>query len=244
MIYYYNDDEIIKVRIREPEDDSKFTMTSEIEYLMDLDIKNFNYYVFESDIEKLSHEEFEYWYQEYFFDWINNINDRFLDIDIETLGRNFKNPDEKRFFLKKIVFFVMHIFPYEILKSLIQGIKSYPEILPEDMVLDDLDDLYENDFYNIFDIDNKNIFKLKEVISKLLNNRIVKLTNWINILDDFSTVSKKDTLEDSVKLLGSHIDKQNMYNNMYIDIIEDTPLDKVVQLFSTYVQMDYLNINN
>ncbi len=244
MIYYYNDDEIIKVRIREPEDDSKFTMTSEIEYLMDLDIKNFNYYVFESDIEKLSHEEFEYWYQEYFFDWINNLNNRFLDIDIETLGRNFKNPDEKRFFLKKIVFFVMHIFPYEILKNVVQDIKTYPEMLPEDMSLSDLDDLYENDFYNIFDIDNPNIYKLKEVISKLLNNRIVKLTNWINILDDFSTVSKKDTLEDSVKLLGTHIDKQNMYNNMYIDIIEDTPLDKVVQLFNIYIQMDYLNINN
>lgn len=244
MIYYYNDDEIIKVRIKEPEDDSKFTMTSEIEYLMNLDIRNFNYYVFESDIEKLSHEEFEYWYQEYFFDWINNLNETFLDVDIETLGRNFKNPDEKRFFLKKIVFFVMHIFPYEILKSVIQNIKSNPEIIPEDMSMSNLDDLYENDFYNIFDIDNPNITNLKETISKLLNARIIKLTNWINILDDFSTISKKDTLEDSVKLLGTHIDKQNMYNNMYIDIIEDTPLDKVIKLFNIYIEMDFLNINN
>lgn len=244
MIYYYNDDEIIKVQVIEPQDDSKFTMTSEIEYLINLDIKNFNYYVFESDIEKLSYEEFEYWYQEYFFNWINDLNERFLDVDIETLGRNFKNPDEKRFFLKKIVFFVMHIFPYEILKNIIQNIKNYPELIPEDMYLDDLDDLYENDFYNIFNIDNPNIYKLKNVISKLLKNRIVKLTNWINILDDFSTISKKDTLEDSVKLLGFHIDKQNMYNNMYIDIIDDTPLDKIVDLFNTYIQMDYLNISN
>lgn len=244
MIYYYNDDEIIKVRIREPEDDSKFTMTSEIEYLMNLDIKNFNYYVFESDIEKLSHEEFEYWYREYFLDWINNLNDTFLDVDIETLGRNFKNPDEKRFFLKKIVFFVMHIFPYEILKNVVQNINNHPELIPEEMGLTDLNDLYENDLYNIFDIDNPNIGKLKETIGVLLQGRIVKLTNWINILDDFSTVSKKDTLEDSVKLLGSHIDKQNMYNNMYIDIIEDTPLDKVTALFNTYIQMDYLNISN
>ena len=112
------------------------------------------------------------------------------------------------------------------------------------MGLTDLNDLYENDLYNIFDIDNPNIGKLKETIGVLLQGRIVKLTNWINILDDFSTVSKKDTLEDSVKLLGSHIDKQNMYNNMYIDIIEDTPLDKVTALFNTYIQMDYLNISN
>ena len=122
--------------------------------------------------------------------------------------------------------------------------KSFPELLPEDMALTDLDDLYENDFYNILDIDNPGIVNLKDTLGKLLSKRIVKLTNWINILDDFSTVSKKDTLEDSVKLLGSHIDKQNMYNNMYIDIIADTPLEKVVNLFNIYITMDYLNINN
>jgi len=239
MIYYYNDEEIIKVRIKEPEDDSKFTMTSEIEYLQQMDIKNFNYYVFESDIEKLSYEEFEYWYQQYFRDWISDLNEDYLDIDLENLERNFKNPDEKRFFLKKIVFFVMHIFPYEILKDIMLDIQKYPE-LAGDL---DLNNLYEGDFYNIFDIDNPNVIHLKACIQKLLNHRIVKLKNWINILDDFSTVSKKDTLEDSVALLDSHIDKQNMFNNMYIEIIDGTPLEKITNLFNIYIEKDFLNLS-
>jgi hypothetical protein len=242
MVFYYNDDEIIQVQIHEPSENSRFIMTSEIEYLMDMDIKNFNYYVFESDIEKLSNEEFEYWYQEYFYDWINNLNESFLDVDINELEKNFKTPEEKRLFLKKVVFFVMHIFPYEIIKGLVQDIKSYPDLIPDSTI--DPEDIYETDFYNIFDIDNPNIVNLKTSISKLLRARITKLNNWIGILDDFSSVSKKDTLEDSVKLLETHINKQNMYNNMYIDIIEDTPIEHITNIINIYLQKDYLNLSN
>jgi hypothetical protein len=217
---------------------------SESKFLLDTDIKNFNYYLFEGDMEKLQPDEFEFASNELLEKHINEVNENYLNIDIDYLTH--KNDYEKKIFLKKFILFFMQILPYEILKPILKDKDSLSTLNPSDsLVLEDtFDTPTETILYRILDYDNDNIYKIKDLLLEQLDKKIKKMNNFINIIDEVMELSKKNTLEDSRDVFEDHVNTQNNYYRIYKSVIQNTDLEKLVNLFRKYIEKDYLNLIN
>jgi len=240
MVFYFNGDDVNHLQELKPSENVIQTMTQEVINFKDINIKDFNFYLFESDLENLSDGEFEYLFKTQFQDIIDYLEDEYLFLDFENLLTEFHTSVDKRFFFKKLVMFIMQLLPYEIFKPIVQNIKHTPELIPEKLQLNDT--FGNNDWYNILDIDNPNIVNLKPIILNTINKKIAKLNNWVNMLGEFSNVSKKDTLADSKDILDKHVTVQNNYYSIYMEIITETDLEKILKLFRKYIDIDFLNI--
>jgi len=217
---------------------------SENKYLNDIDIKNFNYYLFESDLEKLSSDEFKIASDELLNTFIEDLNNNYLNIDIESILH--KNEYNKKTFIKKFVLFFMQILPYEILKPILKNPDDLNALnTPGTLThIDSFKNPTETLLYRIFDYDNDNIYKIKDLINEELNKKIRKMNNFINVIDEVMELSKKNTLEDSRDIISDHVDIQNNYYKIYQNILSNTDLEKIVNLFRKYIEKDYLNLIN
>jgi len=217
---------------------------SESKFLLDTDIKNFNYYLFEGDIEKLQPDEFEFASNELIEKFINEVNENYLNIDINYLTH--KNEYEKKIFLKKFILFFMQILPYEILKPILKDYNTLSTLNPSDSLV--LEDTFntpsETILYRVLDYDNDNIYKIKDLLLEQLDKKIKKMSNFINIIDEVMELSKKNTLEDSRDIFEDHVNTQNNYYKIYKSVIQNTDLEKLVNLFRKYIEKDYLNLIN
>jgi hypothetical protein len=217
---------------------------SESRFLLDTDIKNFNYYLFEGDIEKLQPDEFDFASKELIDKFIDNINENYLNIDLDYLSH--KEDYEKKIFLKKFILFFMQILPYEILKPILKDADILASLNPHDSLVlqDTFNTPTETILYRIFDYDNDNIYKIKDLLLEQLDKKIKKMSNFINIIDEVMELSKKNTLEDSRDIFEDHINTQNNYYKIYKSVIQNTDLEKLVNLFRKYIEKDYLNLIN
>ena len=245
MIYYFKNDaeSIINIRDNLTEEEKlkleKLSLISELDLLQELNIEDFNYFIFEEDIEKLTETEFEYIFSTFFDEFLQDIEDKYLNLDYHDNYINFESQIDKKVYLKKIIFFITYIFPYEIFKNILKS-DSLQNIVPESV---DISELNRVDFERIFDIDyNENLRNLKSLIIKDINNKNIKLDNWYKKLDELSTLSKKDTLEESIDILDTHIQKQKLINDIYIKIIDNTDTEKLVNLLNTYIKQDFYNL--
>jgi len=243
MIFYANNDPSdndINPNIIQP---SIEDILSETKYLHGIDIKNFNYYLFESDLEKLQDRELKIVMDSLIQDFLDNLNENYLDIDLESFKALIK--EDKKTILKKFILFFMQILPFEILKPILKTLHTNGlgnDIIDNSFILNDLKSPNLNLLNNIFDYDNQNIHLLKDLILDEINKKINKTKNFITIVDEILESSKKNTLENSRDIFEEHVIKQNNYYGVYKSIIQNTDLEKIVRLFRTYIQNDYLNI--
>jgi len=219
------------------------SLISDKNFLEELDVQNFNYFIFEDDLDGLDDHEFELIYDNFLHDFLLDIDDKFLELNFEETRINLTTIEEKKKYIKSIIYFLTWILPYDILKPLLsskdeeilQILRVDPETDPEL--------LNESDFKKILDIDyNGNLDLLKNKIIELINDKNKKLNNWIERLTDLSQVSKKDTLEDSLEILEQHVAKQQAINTIYTNIIKNTDLEKILKLFEIYLKKDFYNI--
>jgi len=262
MVFYHKNESInivptIDKNILETsEKEEIISLLSEVKSLEVLDIQNFNYYLFEKDLETLTESEFETVFENFFKNFLEEVEDHFLDIDFHENYVNFEESLDKKVYLKKIIFFLTYILPYEIFKNILsnnimvaRNEGETPEsFLSADITIDQFDP-NPTDFLKIFDNDyNENLVLLKPSIIKSLDNRSAKLDNWVQKLTEVSkqagarNASKMETMEDSINILDEHVQKQKLINNLYKKIINNTPLEKLVNLFKRYIEMDYYNI--
>jgi len=245
MIFYYNDSDDSILQIDDelsPEEIEKLSglsLNSEIQNLLNLDIQNFNYYLFEEDLENISDKEFEFLFTNYFKDFLDEIEENYLTLNYEEHKTLFNETMDKKIYLKKNIFFLMNILPYDIFGKIIRHSEKY-DIYPDNI---DTTSLNINDFFKILDPDyNGKLINLKEIIIDEIQSKTKALENWFSKLGELSELSKKDTLEASLEILEEHITKQKIYNQIYIDIIKETPLEHLSQLFQKYLEKDYYNL--
>jgi len=235
---FYNNTELID-EVYEPSE-----IISEGKFLKMTDIKNFNFYLFESDLEKLNDEEFQNYFSNIFEILIDEVNETYLDIDIQEIRKDtIKN---KRLFVKKFVIFYMQLLPYEILKPIFKNSAKLMELYSsEDFINEEeFKTPSETLLYRLFDYDNDNIYKIKKLLCDQIDIKITKMHNFNNIIDEIAEISKKNTLENSRDIFEEHIRKQNKYYEIYKSIILQTDLEKLVNLFRQYIEKDYLNLIN
>ena len=230
VFYVDLESEDIDIKIskaRKPNEDIFYIYSNELQSVKNLDVKDFSYTIFEEDINKLNDQEFEYFWAKFFLPWLNNINNEYLDIDIDQFKFQLSSALEKRYLIKKITHFIMQLIPYMILKKILQklNLSDYNE------TMDYFDDLYEHD-----------PIKIKNLLIKEINEVIQYSSNFLTTIGDVIKSSKKDTLENLIGLLDNQISKQNDYYLILKEIINNTTNEKLYELIKIYLQNDFENI--
>jgi len=229
MIYYQNTgkgvEDSITIMPVEPEYNDAILLAPEFEFLQDFDFKNFNYYSFEQDITDMDKNTFEWWYQGTFEPWLRNVDENYLDLDFDNIYYKFNTQEEKRVFLLKIVNFLMFLLPYQILRNIFKRL-----------------DIENPQELNQFLEEDVNLIGLRNDIIEELNHNMKQFDDFIKTLLHFEKVAKKNLVEENIELLDEHVKKQNLFLEIFKDIIKETDMDKVRDLIKKMVDKDAKNL--
>ena len=221
------DVEIETITAQLPDENVLFLIGKDLEYLWNFDIKNFNYVIFENDLELINDGEFEYFWKKFFLLFLDNLNENYLENNIEDFQFQLSNTYEKRFLVKKIIHFIMLFFPYYIFKDMI--------------VEKEFENKNDAISYINFLADNEPK-ELRNKLISLMENAIKKSENFLNSIQQLSKFSKKNELEDSLTLLEDQLKKQDVYIKLFIEMINNTEIDKLKNLLIKYLEKDFENL--
>lgn len=187
-----------------------------------LDIKNFNFVIFEEDIDNMSVLEFDVYYNDIFINKIIPLMQNYLNIDISYFDD--QSSANKRGVVKSIIKFYTTFLPYNYLKQFISSKAT------------------ENK-YDALELINSNI---KQVLvdcianSKSEYNNFMKLMN--NVKTSLSTDKKKDKFDSMLTILDSNIGDKVKMNDYFGSIIQTSSSDSLIELCKLYIKSDYENI--
>lgn len=229
MIYYQNtgagDADSITIVPKRPSEEKAVLLIPEYEFLRNFDFMNFNYFNFEHSITDMSQNEFEWWYENVFIDWLATLDREYIDIDIDDLNTRFNSQDEKRVFLLKIVNFAMFLLPYQIIKHVFAS-----------MEITSIEELKE------FIEDDSNLIILRQEIIDELDRNMTQFDDFVQTLLHFEKVAKKNLVEENIELLGDHVKKQNLFLEIFKGIIRETDMHKFRDYIEILLENDWKNI--
>jgi hypothetical protein len=231
MIYYQNtgagneDIDSIYIEPRKPSEDKAVLLIPEFEFLREFDSKNFNYFNFEHSITDMSDNEFEWWYQNTFKDWLEELNENYIDIDMENVKSMFTIQEEKRVFLLKVVNFAMFLLPYQILRN-----------VQKNLGIED-----EHELRDFLDHE-ENLLTLRSEIIEEIDNNMTQFDDFVKTLLHFEKVAKKNLVEENIELLDDHIKKQNLFLEIFKNIIKDADMFKIKDFILVLLEKDAKNI--
>lgn len=226
MVFYMDTKGIDTIDLVKPTEDQAYLLVSEFKHLYNLNIKEFNYYVFEEDIDKMSPGEFEWWFKSAFEPWLQEINEDYLDIEYEEIRNKFEKQDEKKLFLKKMIHFIMFYLPYQLTRDLVKANDSLNSI-------EELEEYLRSE---------TNLLSLRGELMRMIDFNMNQTDTFVDALVNFEKISKKNLLDTSVELLDEHIKKQNFFLNIFKDIIEGSDMEKISRLLQKYIEFDRDNL--
>lgn len=197
-----------------------------VEYIFDtvrtLDIRSFNFVIFEEDIDNMSINEFEYYYNEQFKNRIIPEIQNYLNIDISIFDD--QSIESRRNILKHIIKFYTTFLPYNYLKQFISSKTT------------------ENK-YDALELINDNI---KTVLCDAITNSKTEYNNFIklmyNVKSNLSTEKKKDKFDSMLNILDSNVGDKIKMNEYFNSVIETSSVDSLIELCKSYIKSDYANI--
>ena len=197
-----------------------------VEYIFDtirtLDIKQFSFVIFEEDIDNMSINEFELYYNNQFKDRIIPEIQNYLNIDISIFDN--QSIESRRNILKHIIKFYTTFLPYNYLKQFISSKTT------------------ENK-YDALELINDNI---KTVLCDAITNSKTEYNNFIklmyNVKSNLSTEKKKDKFDSMLNILDSNVGDKIKMNEYFNSVIETSSVDSLIELCKSYIKNDYANI--
>ncbi len=197
-----------------------------VEYILDavrnLDIKNFNFVIFEEDIDNMSILEFDIYYNDIFINKIIPAMQNYLNIDISYFDD--QSSVNKRGVIKSIVKFYTTFLPYNYLKQFISSKAT------------------ENK-YDALELIDSNI---RQVLADCILNSKTEYNNFLklmtNVKANLSTDKKKDKFDSMLNILDSNIGDKVKMNDYFGSIIQTSSSDSLIDLCKLYIKNDYENI--
>lgn len=197
-----------------------------VEYILDavrnLDIKNFNFVIFEEDIDNMSVLEFDIYYNDIFINKIIPAMQNYLNIDISYFDD--QSSVNKRGVIKSIVKFYTTFLPYNYLKQFISSKAT------------------ENK-YDALELIDSNI---RQVLADCILNSKTEYNNFLklmtNVKANLSTDKKKDKFDSMLNILDSNIGDKVKMNDYFGSIIQTSSSDSLIDLCKLYIKNDYENI--
>ena len=221
-----NDVEVDIINAKMPDENVLFLIGKDLKYLWDFDIKNFNFIIFENDIENINESEFEYFWTKFFIPWIERLNENYFEIDLDKFNYQISNTYEKKFLIKKIIHFLMMFFPYYIIKNIFENHNVENEA----------------QVYKLLEWWEENPKSLREEIKQEFSKVSEKSKNLLNSLTNLLQYTKKGELEHSLELLERQLNKQDVYLQLFLEFLNQTSIDKLINLLKEYVKNDFDNL--
>ena len=235
VIYLYWDEEkkeyiSNEIKIEDPAAEMMQLVGQDIGYLNEMNIKEFNYPIFEEDLERLSDGEFEYFWREFFEEYLEAINENFISINIDKFKHEFHNTLEKKVLTKKIIHFIIMYLPYNVVSDMIKYSITYDIESRQDF----------EEYLDNLEIDDPN--HLKEMLIASIKKSDYRLRNLVESLKNMIPHSKKGTLETSINLVQNQINEQSNYIKMFKQFIEETDNENLFRLVRVYADVDFENL--
>ncbi len=197
-----------------------------VEYILEavknLDIKNFNFVIFEEDIDNMSVLEFDIYYEDVFINKIIPAMQHYLNIDISYFDN--QSSVNKRGVIKSIVKFYTTFLPYNYLKQYISSKGTENKY----------------DALELIDSNIRQVLSDSIVNSKTEYGNFLKLMN--NVKSSLSTDKKKDKFDSMLNILDSNIGDKVKMNDYFGSIIQTSSTDSLIELCKLYIKNDYDNI--
>ena len=187
--------------------------------IKDINIKDFNFEIFEKYIEELSLDEYETLWDEKIRSLLQEINSNYLIIDTEDLEKSDTKTCQIAFI--KHIEFLMDTLPYKVIfaKYIKKPFKSLTEL--------------EN-WLSEQDISND--------LAQLLEEDIVIVKNMYNLIKTTILGSKRSVAEHKqrVEKLKTFINHENDFKIHFINIVKDTDNENLKNLILEYYKNEYL----
>jgi len=221
-----NDVEIDIINAKMPDENVLFLIGKDLKYLWDFDIKNFNFIIFENDIENINDSEFEYFWTKFFIPWIERLNENYFEIDLDKFNYQLSNTYEKKFLIKKIIHFLMMFFPYYIIKNIFENHSMENK----------------QQAFDLLKIWEENPKSLRQDIDEQFSEVLNKSKNLLSSLTSLLQYTKKGELEHSLDLLERQLNKQDVYLQLFLEFLNQTSIDKIINLITEYIKADFENL--
>lgn len=200
---------------------SMYYMQDHIDAIRSLSIKNFNYIIFEEDLDNMYKTEFEKFFKEYMIELINDLS-FYVAIDIDNIQN--ESYRVKLIFSKNIVRFVMNTLPYIFVKEFLEKIG-----------VEGLHDAYDA---LSADIQQKLISQIN--VSQAEYNSFSSLMT--NISSSITNDKKKVSFDEKLDLLETTMSSKEKLLNYYKDIIQNSGNDGLQKIIKKYLLNDLDNI--
>jgi len=198
-------------------DNELYYMDEHVQNIKDYDIKNFNYILFEEDLDNMTKQEFLEFIKKHEF----LLNDCLLDISLEEVDDTYR---AKLTFLKNNIRFLMNTLPYNYLK---QYLEDY-EISGLHDALDTLNKDLVNELLNKIDESNKHFVNFELLMG--------------NVEEGITNDKKRAKFNEMLNLLGSSMDNKIDLLQYHKSILLNTGNDSLQELCKLYVKNDLSNI--
>jgi len=196
-------------------------MKDTVQSIINLDIKNFNYIIFEEDIDNMYKKEFEYFFDKFMLEILNKMNEY---IYIDTSLIQYEEYRIKQIFTKNIIRFYMNTLPYVYLK----GILEKKNI---DGLHDALDLINENSIQLIID-SIQDSYSQYESFNVMMNE----------IEDTINNEKQRNAFNTKLTLLDQNMNKKLKLVKYHESIIIDSGQENLQKLLKQYLINDKENI--
>lgn len=198
-----------------------YYMQEALNNIKELNIQNFNYIVFEEDLDNMYKSEFEEFYRTQIIPTFEYLK-QYIDIDTEIVH------DEpyriKHIFVKNIVRFIMNTLPYIYMKEFLET--------------KDVEGMHD-----AFDEFNDDI---KINIITQINKSHEQFENFNSMMTDIgggiTNDKKRGKFNGMLGLLDSSINNKSKLLDYYVSVIQNSGSDNLKELFKTYVRNDLDNL--
>jgi hypothetical protein len=216
------DDQYLSDNLEDIADQGKlYYMRETLETIRKVDIKNFNYIVFEEDLDNMYKSEFQEFFIDQIVPLIHELQE-YLFIDVDAI---LDEPYRvKQLFVKNIIRFFMNTLPYIYMKEYIHS--SGAEGLHDALAL--FDD----------NIGSKIVHQIESSKDQYQNFN----TTMLNIEETITNDKKKNKFSEMLVLLDHNMNSKVRLLDYYSSIISNSGSIGLKALFKQYVKNDIENI--
>ena len=216
------DDQYLSSDLEDNADQGKlYYMRETLETIRKIDIKNFNYIVFEEDLDNMYKSEFQEFFSEQIVPLIHELQE-YLFIDVDAiLDESYR---VKQLFVKNIIRFFMNTLPYIYMKEYVRSAGA--EGLHDALAL--FDD----------NIGSKIVNQIESSKDQYQNFN----STMINIEETITNDKKKTKFSEMLVLLDHNMNSKIRLLDYYSSIISNSGSIGLKTLFKQYVKNDIENI--
>ena len=189
-----------------------------IDQIKNINIRDFDYELFEKNINEMNDDDFEHFFQEYMIPVLQEIDDKYLLVDFNEF--EVSNTDAKKVLLNEYIKFLMQELPYDIIFAHYIN-KPFNKLTEVDQWLA--------------------IHDISKDLSDIIDQQIITIKNTYNLINNEINTSKrvKNDYKSRAEKLASVINHTINTKEYFKEILNSTENSQLRDLILRYVENEF-----